>query len=72
MSSRTIRLTTAGIAAAGAILSIGDKLYSMPGIPGWLTSSWPVVMVSATIFNAVAHALLVPETPFPTQPPKTP
>lgn len=68
MSSKTIRLITAGIAGAGAILSIGDKITELP-LPGWLVHNWGLVIISAQIFNAVAHALLTPE---PTQPPKTP
>lgn len=68
MSSKTIRWITAGIAGTGVILNIGDKITSLP-LPGWLVSNWGLVIVSATIFNAVAHALLVPDT---TQPPKTP
>lgn len=68
MSSRTIRLITAGIAGAGAILSIGDKITELP-LPGWLVSNWGLVIISAQIFNAVGHALI---DPTPSQPPKTP
>lgn len=61
MTPRTIRIITALIGAASAILAIGDKLVSMPGLPGWLTSSWPLVLVAAGLFKNIATAILPPE-----------
>ncbi len=61
MTPRTIRIITALISAASAILAIGDKLVSMPGLPGWLTSSWPLVLVAAGLFKNIATAILPPE-----------
>jgi len=71
MNSRTIRLITAGIAGAGAILSIGDKVTGLP-LPGWLVSNWGLVIIAAQIFNAVGHALLEPRAAqAPQQPAQT-
>lgn len=58
MTSNQVRYITAFLALTGGILSVGDKLASIPGLPGWLTSSWPVVFALAGIFDRVAHALL--------------
>lgn len=62
MTPRTIRIITAIIGAASAILAMGDKLVSMPGLPGWLTSSWPLVLVAAGLFKNIATAILPPES----------
>lgn len=61
MTPRTIRIVSALIAAASAILAMGDKLIAMPGLPGWLTSSWPLVLAAAGLFKNIATAILPPE-----------
>lgn len=61
MTPRTIRVITACIGAASAVLAMGDKIISMPGLPGWLTSSWPLVLVAAGLFKNIATAILPPE-----------
>lgn len=60
MTSNTIRYITAGLALASGILAIGDKLTSMPSLPGWLTSSWPVTLIGAGLFQHVAQILITP------------
>lgn len=72
MSTRTIRIITAFIALTSGILAIGDKLTAMPGLPGWVTSSWPLVLAIATIFNHVAHILIDPAVPAPAPAPQQP
>lgn len=57
MTPRTIRILTAGIASADAVLALGDKVVSL-GLPGWVTSSWPFVLLGCYVFNQVAHAML--------------
>lgn len=63
MTARTIRLVTAGLAVTSGILAVGDKITSMPGVPGWLTSAWPVVLAFSTIFDRIGHVLIAPATP---------
>lgn len=65
MSTKTIRIITALMALASGILAAGDKIVSMPGLPGWLTTAWPLVLVGAGIFNSVAQILIAPDAPPP-------
>lgn len=60
MSPTSIRYWTAGIAVASAILALGDKAVAFPGVPGWLTSSWPFVLAAAGVFKEVANILTAP------------
>lgn len=61
MSPRTIRIITACIGGCSFILALGNEFIAMPGIPGWLTSSWPLVLVAAGLFKNIATAILPPE-----------
>lgn len=72
MSTKTIRLITAGMALASSILALGDKVVQMPGLPGWLTSAWPFVLIGAGIFNHVAQVLITPDAPPKPQDPPNP
>lgn len=75
MTANTIRYITAGMALAGGILAVGDTIKAMPGLPGWLTSAWPLVLVAATIFRNVATILITPansSTNNPNQAPTVP
>lgn len=63
MTSKQIRLITIGISLASGILAVGDKWQGVPGIPGWLASSWWLVLIGAKVFNEVAHILIDPVPP---------
>lgn len=71
MTARTIRIITASVASADAVLEIADKLIAIPLLPGWLVSEWPTVLFALIIFDRVGHALIGTDSP-PIQPPKTP
>lgn len=60
MTQKSIRYWTAGIAVASAILALGDKAVAFPGVPGWITSSWPFVLAAAGVFKEVANILTGP------------
>lgn len=69
MTSKQIRWITVGITIASSILALGDKVVQMPGLPGWLTSSWPFILSLAGIFDRVGHILITPNSTTPQQPP---
>lgn len=60
MTQKSIRYWAAGIAVASAILALGDKAVAFPGIPGWVTSSWPFVLAAAGVFKEVANIMTAP------------
>lgn len=53
-----IHITSTLVASAGAILALGDKVVSMPGLPGWLVNAWPLVLFSATVIDRIGSALV--------------
>lgn len=57
-SKVVINIVSLIIAIVGVILAIGDKLTDIPGLPGWLVSSWPFVFFLATIINRIGAAIL--------------
>lgn len=61
MTPKQVRIVTALIAGSSSILALGDKFIAMPGLPGWLTSSWPLILIGASIFNHVARILIEPD-----------
>lgn len=61
ITPRTTRITTLILAGASAVLALGDKVVSMPGLPGWLTSSWPFITLLAILFKNFAQELNPPE-----------
>lgn len=61
MTSKQIKLWSAGIAAADAVLTMGDKAFPI-GVPGWITSSWPFVFMGVYAFDRFAHAMIEPDT----------
>lgn len=71
MSTRAIRLVTIGLILASGILSVGDKIASIPSLPGWLTSSWPVLLTLAATFKEIA-SLLWPQITLPVPTPEPP
>lgn len=58
MNTKTIRIITASVAGADALLAAGDKLIAIPLLPGWLTSAWPIILFATLAFDRVAHAIL--------------
>lgn len=56
VTTQNIKLITVGIALAGTVLAVGDKITSLP-LPGWLLNAWPVIYGSALIFDRIAHIL---------------
>lgn len=57
MTPKTIKLIAAGIAIADVIPTLGDKVFAL-GMPGWVTQSWPFVLLLAYAFDRIGHALL--------------
>jgi hypothetical protein len=53
-----VHIVSSLVAAAGGILSIGDKITAMPGLPPNLVNAWPVVLVIATIIDRVGSAIV--------------
>lgn len=49
------------MASADAVLALGDKVVAF-GLPGWLTSAWPFVLLFVFVFDRFAHALIEPDT----------
>jgi hypothetical protein len=64
MTPKEIKLWSAGIASADAILTLGDKVFTF-GLPGWMTSSWPFVLLGVYIFDRFAHAMIDPDPAAP-------
>ena len=46
------------VAIVGAILSVGDKITAVPGLPGWLVNAWPLVFFLATLIHRLGPALI--------------
>lgn len=72
MTTNAIRYITALMALASGILAIGDKLSAMPGLPGWLTSSWPIVSAAALAFHTFAQTLITPADSAANKPQQSP
>jgi len=62
-----LNLASAVVASAGAILAIGDTLVAMPGLPDWLVSAWPLVLVGSTLIQRVGNAIIEALKPPPPQ-----
>jgi len=52
------------VAAAGAVLAVGDTITALP-LPPYLVNAWPVVLVSATLIHRVGMAIIEVNKPKP-------
>lgn len=57
-SEKIVHILSLLIAIAGGILSFGDKWISMPGVPDWLTHSWPTFVFAATVVDRMGNLLI--------------
>lgn len=46
------------IVIAGGILSMGDTWWPMPDVPAWMTHSWQIALVVATLIDRVGKLVL--------------
>lgn len=63
MTQKQIRWWTFGISVAGSVLAYGDKIQSIPFLPGWAVHVWPFVYIAAVLFKEAASIFFTPELP---------
>lgn len=54
----TINLVSLFIALASGILAVGQQMSGIPGLPGWLTTAWPVVTISAMAIDRIGNIIV--------------
>lgn len=57
-SEITLHIISILIVMAGGILSLGDKWFPMDAVPAWLTHSWQLVLVGATLVDRIGKLIL--------------
>lgn len=53
-----INIVSLLIAIASGILAIGQQIQGIPGIPGWLSTAWPVVTISAMMIDRIGNIIV--------------
>lgn len=76
MTKNHLDIASLAVAIAGGILAVSNQLIAIPGLPGWLTCSWPVVLALATLVDRIGNIVLrvapapMPALPIETLPPQ--
>ena len=53
-----VHITSSLVAAAGALLAVGDKITAIPALPPYLVNAWPIVVFVATLIDRVGSAIV--------------
>lgn len=62
---KTFILTLSSVvAAAGAVLAIGDTITALP-LPAHLVSAWPIALAASTLIHRIGMAIIEANKPKP-------
>lgn len=69
MTTKQIHILTLILVLIDIPIGIGDKLVSIPFLPGWLAQSWPIILMVALSCDKALRIIFAMQAPTEAFPP---